>query len=107
VLHAIALMPIDLSGSALGEEGQSVLAELTRISGGQTLAFEYPSQSKSITEAFERIGTDVRSQYELVVESPQATVPRKWRKLKVTAHYTDASGKRKELKIRTREGLFR
>jgi Ca-activated chloride channel homolog len=107
VLHAIALLDDESSAGALGEEGKSILTELTTVSGGQTLLFEYSSKAKSITEAFEQIGTDVRSQYELVVEPPQQTMPRKWRKLKVTATYTDANGKRKELKVRTREGFFR
>jgi VWFA-related protein len=110
VLYAIGLLDYESAGSALGQEGTSILAELTKVSGGSTL-MPLTEQSKSkadaLNEAFEQIGTDVRSQYELVVEPPQATAPRKWRKLKVTAAYTDANGKRKELKVRTREGFFR
>lgn len=107
VLHAIVLMDDESAGSSLSIEGQGVLAELTTVSGGVTLQLENRSKAKAINEAFETIGTDVRSQYELVVEPPQPTIPRKWRKLKVTATYTDANGKRKELKVRTREGFFR
>ena len=107
LLHAIALLDEERAGSALGQEGESILSELTKVSGGQTLLFEYSSKAKSIIEAFEKIGTDVRSQYQLVIEPTAATVARKWRKLKVTAAYTDANGKRKELKVRTREGFYR
>ena len=109
VLYAIALLDYESAGSALGEEGQSILAELTKISGGETLMAltdASKSKAKAIGDAFEQIGTDVRSQYELVVEPPQTTGPRKWRKLKVTATYTDANGKRRELKIRSREGFL-
>ena len=110
VLYAIGLLDYESAGSALGQEGSSILAELTKVSGGSTLmplTDQSMSKANAINEAFEQIGTDVRSQYELVVESPQPATPRKWRKLKVTATYTDSSGKRKELKVRTREGFYR
>jgi Ca-activated chloride channel homolog len=110
VLYAIGLLDNERAGSSLAEEGTSILAELTEVSGGATLmplTEASKSKARALTEAFEQIGTEVRGQYELVVELPQATVPRKWRKLKVTAAYTDPSGKRKELKVRTREGFFR
>ena len=109
VLYAIALTDYESGGNALADEGTSVLEELTRLSGGYTsmaLAEGSKSKARALSEAFEIIGTDVRSQYELVIE-PQSTTPPKWRKIKVTASYTDANGKRKELKVRTREGFYR
>lgn len=95
------------AGSAIAEEGAGAIAELCKVSGGPAVLMDKGINEKTITGAFELIGTDVRGQYELVIEPPQITTPPKWRKVKVTATYTDTGGKRKELKFRTREGFFR
>lgn len=107
VLYSIALMNEESSGSPLSQEGRGILVELSEVSGGQTLVLQNGSKAKAINRAFELVATEVRSQYELVVEPTQMTGARKWRKVKVTAAYTDVNGKRKELKVRTREGVYR
>lgn len=107
VLYSIALMNEESSGSSLAQEGRSILDELSEVSGGQALLLPNGSKAKAINKAFELVATEVRSQYELVIEPTPVTGARKWRKVKVTAAYTDANGKRKELKVRTREGFYR
>jgi Ca-activated chloride channel family protein len=107
VLYCIALIKEESAGSSLAQEGKGVLDELSERSGGQTLLLENGSKAKAINKAFELVATEVRSQYELLIEPTPVTGVRKWRKLKVTAAYTDANGKRKELKVRTREGFYR
>jgi Ca-activated chloride channel family protein len=107
VLYSIALMNEESSGSALAQEGRGILDELSEVSGGQALLLQNGSKAKAINKAFELVATEVRSQYELVVEPAPVTGARKWRRVKVTAAYTDANGKRKELKVRTREGFYR
>ena len=107
VLYSIALMNEESAGSSLAQEGRGVLTELSEVSGGQSLLLQNGSKAKAINRAFELVGNEVSSQYELVVEAPQSAGSRKWRKVKVEAAYTDANGKRKELKIRTRQGVYR
>jgi len=107
VLYCIPLRNEEGAGSSLAMEGLGVLVELSERSGGQTLLLENGSKAKAINRAFELVGTEVRSQYELVIEPTPMTGARKWRKVKVTAAYADANGKRKELKVRTREGFYR
>lgn len=107
VLYSIALMNEEMAGSSLAQEGKGILVELSECSGGQALVLQNGSKAKAIDRAFELVATEVRSQYELVVEPTPMAGARKWRKVKVTAAYTDAKGKRKELKVRTREGFYR
>ena len=107
VLYSIALMNEDSAGSSLAQEGRGILVELSEASGGQALLLQNGSKAKAINRAFELVGNEVSSQYELVVEAPQPAGTKTWRKVKVEAAYTDANGKRKELKIRTRQGVYR
>ncbi|HEY0730649.1 MAG TPA: VWA domain-containing protein [Pyrinomonadaceae bacterium] len=107
LLYSIALINEEGSGSALAQEGKGILDELSEVSGGQALLLQNGSKAKAINKAFELLATEVRSQYELVIEPAPMTGARKWRKVKVTAAYTDVHGKRKELKVRTREGFYR
>lgn len=106
VLYAIGVFNDVTFGSALGEEGESILAKLCEVSGGRVLILKDALKVQSITEAFELIGIELRSQYQLSID-PQTVGPRKWRKLKLKASYVDSSGKPKDVKVRTREGFYR
>ena len=105
-LFAVVIVNNDSGIGFEGEEGKSVLGKLCKVTGGQALVVENGPNKKTISEAFEQIGTEIRSQYQLVIEPPQSTGIRKWHKISITAAYTDA-GKRKEIKVRTREGFYR
>lgn len=107
VLYAVVVVDKQSAGSALGLEGQGIFAELTKVSGGEALLVKGSSTHKTITESFVAIGTELRSQYDMSIEAPQALGSRRWHKLKLTATYTDAAGKPKQLKVRTREGFYR
>lgn len=107
LLYSVFVMNEEMAGSSLAQEGMGVMSDLSKVSGGQALLVERSPNEKTVGELFELIGTEIRSQYELVIESPAATGARKLRKIKITAAYTDANGKRKELKVRTREGVYR
>lgn len=107
VLYAIGIQSSVLAGSAMGMEGVGVLEELTSHVGGRVFVTETTSNAKAFNEIFELIAIELTSQYQLVINREEYVGDKeKWRKLKVRATRVDASGKPKELTVRTRQGYY-
>ncbi|HEU4714244.1 MAG TPA: VWA domain-containing protein [Pyrinomonadaceae bacterium] len=106
-VFALGLMSNPDQGSALGMEGQGVLDELTKVSGGRAQILPQSSKPEAFKVAFENLANELQSQYRLSMEVERTPSPEKWRKLKLNAHYIDDNGRRSEARIRARQGFYR
>lgn len=97
VLYAVGIMGSADAGSALGMEGQGVLDEIARVSGGAAF-FPKPAEMRRV---FEFIAKEIGSQYRLVI-NPEPVAAKKWRKISVKATMRDSAGKLIELRVRSR-----
>ncbi|MGI8917652.1 MAG: VWA domain-containing protein [Pyrinomonadaceae bacterium] len=92
-------------GSALELEGQAILEELARPTGGKFyLASAF--KPKEIVSIFESIAAELRSLYMIGIESPRVANEKKWRKIKLKVTVPSAVGEMKNLSARTREGFY-
>jgi Ca-activated chloride channel family protein len=108
LLYSIGIMDDSTYGSDLGYEGQSILEELSYISGGKAF-FPRIDEKKSAqaNEVFELISNELSTQYTVVVRPEKSRQDKKWRSLKVKiAPQADSSGRKKHLIARTRQGYF-
>jgi len=103
-LYAIGIhMPTDV-GSALGMEGQGILAELSGVSGGQVL---FPRDKKELKEVMNVVVTQLRHQYRLGFQPNKSDGPNKWHRVTVRiALPANAPPEFKKLNIQTRQGYY-
>jgi len=103
-LYAIGIhTPTDV-GSALGMEGQGILAELSGVSGGQAL---FPRDKKELKEVMNLVVTQLRHQYRLGFQPNKSDVPNKWHRITVRiALPSNAPPEFKKLNIQTRQGYY-
>ena len=91
-------------GSALGQEGQGILRDLSVPSGGGVyIKVGYPIKPKEIHTVFEKIASELRHQYSLSIVSTEPSAVRKWGKIKTMVKSSISNGK---IRTRTREGFY-
>lgn len=100
VLYSIGILGGNDPGSSLGMEGQSVLDELSAVSGGKAF---FPNTSAEMDELFERIALELRHQYSIGYRPKNFSNDGKWHKLKVKV--TPPRGLPR-LFVRSREGYY-
>lgn len=107
VLYGVALqnaVGFNAVPDVLNLEIEELFKDLTSVSGGRALFINNSQGSKSFNEVFESIALELRSQYRLVIAKPTSHAGKGWRKLKITASRTNATGRAEELIARTRQG---
>jgi Ca-activated chloride channel family protein len=100
VLYGIGILGGSDPGSPLGMEGQSILDELSSVSGGKAF---FPNSAAEMDEIFERIALELRHQYSIGYRPKSFTNDGKWHKLKVKV--TPPRGLPR-LFVRSREGYY-
>ena len=100
VLYGIGILGGSDPGSPLGMEGQSILDELSSVSGGKAF---FPNSSAEMDEIFERIALELRHQYSIGYKPKNFANDGKWHKLKVKV--TPPRGLPR-LFVRSRDGYY-
>ncbi len=98
-LYAIGITNV-FSGRDLDVEGQVILEELTRLTGGRAF---FPNNDAELTEVITRIGLELRHQYSIGYEPTNIKTDKIWHKIQVKIK---APKGMPSLSIRTREGYF-
>jgi Ca-activated chloride channel family protein len=98
-LYAIGITNV-FSGRDLDVEGQVILEELTRLTGGRAF---FPNNEAELTEVITRIGLELRHQYSIAYEPTNTKTDKRWHKIQVKIK---APKGMPSLSIRTREGYF-
>lgn len=80
VVYSIGILGGNDPGSSLGMEGQSILDELSAVSGGKAF---FPNTSAEMDELFERIALELRHQYSIGYTPKDFKPDGRWHKLKV------------------------
>ena len=100
VLYGIGILGGNDPGSSQGMEGQSILDELSSVSGGKAF---FPNSAAEMDEIFERIALELRHQYSIGYKPKNLNLDGKWRKLKVKV--TPPRGLPR-LFVRSRDGYY-
>lgn len=100
VVYSIGILGGSDPGSALGMHGQSLLDELSAVSGGKAF---FPNTAAEMDEIFERIALELRHQYSIGYRPANFVNDGKWHKLKVKV--TPPRGLPR-LFVRSREGYY-
>ncbi|PYS50759.1 MAG: VWA domain-containing protein [Acidobacteria bacterium] len=80
VVYSIGILGGNDPGSSLGMEGQSILDELSAVSGGKAF---FPNTGAEMDELFERIALELRHQYSIGYKPKDFKPDGRWHKLKV------------------------
>lgn len=103
-LYAVGIITGSDVGSALGMEGQGILAELTGVTGGQAL---FPRDKKELRQVMNLVVTQLRHQYRLGFHPDQSDGPNKWHRITVRiALPQNAPPEFRKLNIQTRQGYY-
>jgi Ca-activated chloride channel homolog len=100
VLYGIGILGGNDPGSNEGMLGQSILDELSSVSGGKAF---FPNSAAEMDEIFERIALELRHQYSIGYRPKSFANDGKWHKLKVKV--TPPRGLPR-LFVRSREGYY-
>jgi Ca-activated chloride channel family protein len=100
VLYSIGILGGGDPGSTLGVEGQSILDELSSVSGGKAF---FPNTAPEMDEIFEKIALELRHQYSIGYRPVNFTNDGKWHKIKVKVQPPRGLPR---LSIRSREGYY-
>jgi Ca-activated chloride channel family protein len=100
VLYSIGILGGGDPGSTLGVEGQSILDELSSVSGGKAF---FPNTAPEMDEIFEKIALELRHQYSIGYRPANFTNDGKWHKIKVKVQPPRGLPR---LSIRSREGYY-
>jgi Ca-activated chloride channel family protein len=100
VLYSVGILGGNDPGSSLGMDGQSILDELSAVSGGKAF---FPNTAPEMDELFERIALELRHQYSIGYRPKNFKNDGKWHKLKVKV--TPPRGLPR-LFVRSREGYY-
>jgi VWFA-related protein len=76
------------------------LRNLAKISGGETF---FPSDSRQMDEAFERIALELRHQYSIAYRPQDFALDGKWHRLKILV---TRGGEEHRLVVRSRQGYY-
>lgn len=96
VLYAIGILPFSRSEARIG---RNTLEQLAAVTGGKAF---FPSGRAEMTEAFDRIAVDLRSQYSIGYRPTDLTGDRRWHRIKIGVIPPD----RMRLRVRNREGFY-
>lgn len=96
-IYAIGISNV-FSGSDLDVQGQVILEELTRLTGGRAF---FPNKETELNEVVNRIGLELRHQYSIAYE-PTST-DKHWHKIQVKVKSPKGMP---SLSVRAREGYF-
>jgi Ca-activated chloride channel family protein len=99
-VYSVGILGGGDAGSALGTEGQSILDELSGVSGGKAF---YPTTNAEMDEIFEKIALELRHQYSLGYRPTNFSADGRWHHIKVKV--TPPRGLPR-LFVRAREGYF-
>jgi Ca-activated chloride channel family protein len=103
-LYAVGIITGSDVGSALGMEGQGILAELSGVTGGQAL---FPRDKKELRQVMNLVVTQLRHQYRLGFQPNKADGPNKWHRITVRiALPSNAPPEFRKLNIQTRQGYY-
>ncbi|HEX8772427.1 MAG TPA: VWA domain-containing protein [Pyrinomonadaceae bacterium] len=100
VLYSIGILGGGDPGSTLGVEGQSILDELSSVSGGKAF---FPNTAPEMDEIFEKIALELRHQYSIGYRPANFSNDGKWHKIKVKVQPPRGLPR---LSIRSREGYY-
>jgi Ca-activated chloride channel homolog len=100
VVYSIGILDGSDAGSSLGLSGQSILDELSGVSGGKAF---FPNSPAEMDEIFERIALELRHQYSIGYRPTNFSNDGKWRKIKVKV--TPPRGLPR-LFVRSKEGYY-
>ncbi|HEX8142911.1 MAG TPA: VWA domain-containing protein [Pyrinomonadaceae bacterium] len=100
VLYSIGILGGGDPGSSLGVEGQSILDELSSVSGGKAF---FPNTAPEMDEIFEKIALELRHQYSIGYRPANFTNDGKWHKIKVKVQPPRGLPR---LSVRSREGYY-
>lgn len=98
-IYAIGITNV-FSGRELDIDGQVILEEITRLTGGRAF---FPNNDAELSEVISRIGLELRHQYSIGYEPTGVAADGKWHKLKVKLN---APKGMPSLTVRTREGYY-
>ena len=96
VLYAIGILRFSRSEARIG---RNTLEELAAVTGGKAF---FPSSRAEMTEAFDRIAVDLRSQYSIGYRPTDLTGDRRWHRIKIGVIPPD----RTRVRVRNREGFY-
>ncbi|MGB7921709.1 MAG: VWA domain-containing protein [Pyrinomonadaceae bacterium] len=100
VLYSIGIVGVNDANSPLGMQGQSILDELSSVSGGKAF---FPSTDAEMNEIFERIALELRHQYSIGYKPANFVNDGRWHKIKVKVQPPRGLPR---LFVRSKEGYF-
>ena len=100
VLYSVGILGGSDIGSSLGMEGQSILDELSGVSGGKAF---YPRSPAEMDDIFEQIALELRHQYSIGYRPKNFVNDGKWRRIKVKVNPPRGLPR---LFVRSREGYY-
>ena len=100
VLYSIGIVGVHDMGSPLGIQGQSILDELSGISGGKAF---FPTTDVEMNEIFERIALELRHQYSIGYKPANFINDGRWHRIKVKVQPPRGLPR---LFVRSKEGYF-
>lgn len=96
VLYAIGILDFPLREARIG---RSTLEELASVTGGKAF---FPKGRAEMTEAFEHIALDLRSQYSIGYRPTDLMGVRRWHQIRISVIASD----KLRLRVRNREGFY-
>lgn len=96
-------------GSSLGAEGRTVLAELSKLSGGVAFSQEEGVRinPKQVAAVFELIADELRHQYSISLSPPTSSGDKGWHRIKIKVTLPPKAPREMHgLSVRSREGVF-
>jgi Ca-activated chloride channel family protein len=100
VLYSIGIVSANDINSTLGMQGQSILDELSSVSGGKAF---FPNTSAEMNEIFERIALELRHQYSIGYRPANFVNDGRWHRVKVKIQPPRGLPR---LFVRAKEGYF-
>lgn len=100
IVYSVGILGSGDSSSTYGLGGQSILEELSSVSGGKAF---FPNTTAEMNDTFERIALELRHQYSIGYKPEEFTGDGKWHKLKVKVKPPRGLPR---LFVRTRDGYF-
>jgi Ca-activated chloride channel family protein len=99
-VYSVGILGGGDSSSAIGNQGQAFLDELSGVTGGKAF---YPQTNVEMDELFERIALELRHQYSVGYTPKDFNPDGKWRKVKVKVKPPRGLPR---LTVRSREGYY-
>lgn len=103
LVYAVAISDPASGNSALDDAGRSILAELTKLSGGRAF---YPETAKDLDVALESLARELRSQYAIVFAPSAEARKDGWHEVRVRLGEVRAGGNKVKVEARARAGFY-